>query len=623
VSRGRRAAAAIGLAAIAGAAFALRAQSGDVVAAGGHVALPIGDAALHARRALWTAQHWPALLRSDPLLGFPDGTWIAVTPLHTWLVAALARAFGGDAAAIERVALWLPPLLGALATLPVFAAAARLAGPAAGLGAATLFALLPTPIREAVPGRIGPEATATLLGAAWLAAALHAAAPGVRGALPPIGVALARSGLLLAAPGSLAIVVIADGAQLVALARAGGARALRAHALGLVATAVVVALAVGLLGAPVETSWAALALSWTCVAALGALALIAAALAGGVAPREGRVFAPELVLALWTAGFAALALARGRPAEALAAPAAVSAAVVVCAAWNALARRPHAALGRVALATALGLAALPLAWLPIARARAAAETAVGGDPRLATRAGTLDRFAETVRAVTPDPGGFDDAGSAPSYGILAPPDVGPALLWRSHRAWSAAGPGVRFVVTADAPGASLRDLLRHLHRQDARAPDGEPRWEHFRLIAEGPVGGRSLADLERTPADAGAVPYQLFEVVPGALLEAPAAPGTPVVARLRLETPDGRRFPYRAVTIAEDDGVARLRVPYPSEAGETGSPAEQVRARGPWRVRIGDVLHEIAVAEQDVRAGATIVVGEGYALAAPPEDPPP
>jgi dolichyl-diphosphooligosaccharide--protein glycosyltransferase len=726
---GRGAGAAAGLVAIAAAAFALRAQGWDAVAAGGHVALPIGDAPYHARRALWTAQHWPSLLLFDPLVGFPDGSWIPWPPLHTWLVAGLARALGGDAAAVERIALWLPPLLGALATLPVFAAAARLGGRAAGLGAAALFAALPAHVQYSGPGNVDHHCTVSLLGAAWLAAALAAAAPGARPVRPALGVTLARIGVVLTWPGSLAFLAIADGAQLAVLGLAGRARALAAHALGLAASAALVAAVVPRLGPPVGGPWSAIALSWLHVAALLALAFAAAALAAwerarpGAAPRaralrlaaalaaaaaallawpgprealasalafvgqrepwaalnaeqrplfragpggwlaplaqwgglgfaipllplaalaaarEERVREPARVLALWTAGFGVLALAQIRYGNELAAPAAVAAVLGVRAAWRALAARPRGGLARAALVVLVVAALLPLALRPIARARAPAPPAAGdGDPRLATPEGTLDRFAETLRAVTPESGGFDDL-APPAYGVLAPPNLGHALRWGARRALVADNFGpyagsrhfqeargfswleseaqavalaarlrARFVVTAEYGAMPPRSLATRLHRDDGRARAGAPRWERFRLIAEGPAGGRPLAELVGAPVPAGAIPYKLFEVVPGAVIEAPAPPGTRVTARLLLETAGGRRILYRAAALAADDGLARLRVPYP---GPQQAGAAQVRALGPWRVRIGSELHELAVGEDDVRTGATVALGGG------------
>jgi dolichyl-diphosphooligosaccharide--protein glycosyltransferase len=731
-----RAAVAAGLVAAVGLAFALRALGAGDLVAGDAVVLPIGDAYYHARRALYTAQHWPAVLLFDPLVSFPDGSWIPWPPLHTWLVATLARAAGGDAAAVERVALWLPPALGALAALPVFAAARRLAGAGAGLGAAFLFAALPAQIQYSDAGNVDHHCTIALLGAAWLACALAAAGASPRppqtaaaaktSGLPQIGVTLARTGLLLTWPGSLAYVAVADGAQLAVLALAGRAGALAAHAAGLAASAAAVALAVPRLGPPVGGAWSAIALSWLHVAALAALAGAAlgcaawerarpgaaprvraargalAALAAGAAllalpgireavgaalgfvgkaepwaalnaeqlplfrpgtaggwlaplahyggfayaipllplaalarARDAQVRASALVLAGWTAGFGALALAQLRYGNDFAAPFAVATAVGVREAWRALAGRRGGAAGRAALAVLVALLAAPLAAQALGRALARPPLGAG-DPRLATPSGTLHRFAELVRAATPETPGFDDPGQRPGYGILAPPNLGHVLHWVARRATASDNFGpyagsrhfqearafswleseaeaaalagrleARYVVTAEFGAMPPRSLAARLHHGDGRAAGDLPRWERFRLVTEGPAGGQPLAALVGAPAPAGAIPYKLYEVVPGAVLEAAAPPGTPVDARITLETPIGRRFPYRAVAPAGDDGVARLRVPYPSEGDAP------VRALGPWRVHVGDVVYEVAVPEAAVREGTSVAVEGG------------
>jgi hypothetical protein len=64
---------------------------------------------------------------------------------------------------------------------------------------------------------------------------------------------------------------------------------------------------------------------------------------------------------------------------------------------------------------------------------------------------------------------------------------------------------------------------------------------------------------------------------------------------------------YRARAVAGADGVARIRVPYPSEA--TG-PA---RALGSWRVSSGGSARCVALDERDVREGAVVPVPSGAA----------
>ena len=56
-----------------------------------------------------------------------------------------------------------------------------------------------------------------------------------------------------------------------------------------------------------------------------------------------------------------------------------------------------------------------------------------------------------------------------------------------------------------------------------------------------------------------------------------------------------------------EDGVARLRVPY-----ATGPPLheEAVASEGPYRVRIGDEVHAVAVSEADVQEGRVVVLSD-------------
>jgi hypothetical protein len=76
-----------------------------------------------------------------------------------------------------------------------------------------------------------------------------------------------------------------------------------------------------------------------------------------------------------------------------------------------------------------------------------------------------------------------------------------------------------------------------------------------------------------------------------------------VRAELALETAGGRSFRFRAGARAGPDGVARLRLPYP-----TGG-AREVQSRGPWRVWRGDDASEVEVSEAAVLRGETVRAG--------------
>jgi hypothetical protein len=148
--------------------------------------------------------------------------------------------------------------------------------------------------------------------------------------------------------------------------------------------------------------------------------------------------------------------------------------------------------------------------------------------------------------------------------------------------------------------ASARRGASFLHRLHRGALGKGERSEQLRLVLEGPPGAALLGDLRRPPP--GMPAYQLYEVVPGAVLEVAAPPGAAVRAEAWIHTTLGRRFPYRADARAGGDGVARLRVAYADRS------AASTRAEAPYRVRIGSVEHRVSVSDADVRSGAVLDV---------------
>src|SRR5262249_49177479 len=101
------------------------------------------DGAYHARRALYTFERFPSLLRLDPYLAYLGGAVVPAPPLWDWALGATARALGKSVATFERVAAWASPALAGLCVLPIAAAGRAVAGAALGLGGAAIFALLP------------------------------------------------------------------------------------------------------------------------------------------------------------------------------------------------------------------------------------------------------------------------------------------------------------------------------------------------------------------------------------------------------------------------------------------------------------------------------------------------
>lgn len=360
---------------------------------------------------------------------------------------------------------------------------------------------------------------------------------------------------------------------------------------------------------------------------------------------DARTRAAALVLAGWATALGALAVWQVRYGGDFAPAASLCFALLLAQASRFLVRLLRAP-GRAAAAVALALGALAFylpfraLYLPQLRASWSVLSAGRpiGDPALATPTGSLIRFLQSVRRATPETSGFLDAGGFPEYGVLNPARIGHPIHYVARRASAADGLlhtvgaenfaaarrffevkseaaaleiakrlRARYVVTMFFPGATPESVATRLQRDDGAAGR---RLRRFRLVTEGPPGGRPLGDLLQLPRPEAVVPYKLFEVVAGALLEVRGAPGAPVLASVTVQTPTGRRFEYRAMARVEPEGVARLRVPY---ATEGGTPAHTL---GPWRVRVGDAERSVRVGEADVLEGRRVPVA-GPAEASP------
>lgn len=351
------------------------------------------------------------------------------------------------------------------------------------------------------------------------------------------------------------------------------------------------------------------------------------------------------VVAGWCAWFGALALVQRRYGNDLGPAAAVGFAIVLATVGRRAAeafggRRVWGAL--IAGSLALGLLSPPIVGQLLPRADQALRVwrgeYSGGDRALATLGGTLTRFLEQVRQATPETAGYFDVHQRPEYGVVSHPNLGHAIQNVAHRPtpadpfWAFIGienwndafallgaasedEGVslarrlsaRYVLTfSSADPATLEGWL---HYVDGLAAGPWPATGHFRLVTEGPEGGVHFSQgfQLRGPRATGSatVPYKLFEVVEGAVLEVPAEPGAEVLASVRLGTPLGRRFRFETRAVADGDGVARLRVPYPTRPAPD---ALHVGAFGPYRVVVGGTSRGVAVSEEAVRTGAVVKV---------------
>jgi asparagine N-glycosylation enzyme membrane subunit Stt3 len=259
------------------------------------------------------------------------------------------------------------------------------------------------------------------------------------------------------------------------------------------------------------------------------------------------------------------------------------------------------------------------------------ETPSLSDPVIARSGPTFVLFAKLVRSVTPETSGFTDPTQQPEYGILVKASLGHAMHYAARRPTPADGFGpyldekklarvhrfystlhedrakriatrlhARYVVTFDNQTLRPGQLFHSLHRLDGARSNRAEHMEHFRLVAEAPWGAKPLATSFSDGLSTPVIPYKLFRLVEGAVIEARAPEGTPFSLDLKLRTNTGRKFRFRASTRADASGTARLRVPYDTDD------EEPTRAIGPYRARIGDREIEFALRASDVQSGAVV-----------------
>lgn len=160
-------------AALTGLAIALRALPAPRVLGGANVDFFGNDAWYHARRILWSAWNFPALLDRDPYINFPHGGQPIWPPLFDGAGALLMWLLGppGDATA-ERVLVWIPPLLGGAAVAWGFWIARRHFGTAVAGATALLLALLPAHFHATQLGYLDHHAAVALLTTGLLGAGM-------------------------------------------------------------------------------------------------------------------------------------------------------------------------------------------------------------------------------------------------------------------------------------------------------------------------------------------------------------------------------------------------------------------------------------------------------------------
>ena len=178
----RRCAAPVGLFLFA---LAVRALPWRTVFDGDRVLLFGNDAYYHLRRIRYTIDRFPALLEFDSYVNFPHGGQPIWPPLFDGLLAVVLRALvGDDPLSVERAAVWVPPLLGALTVVALFAIATRLFDRSIGVTAGILLSLLSAHFWYSQIGFVDHHAAVALTSTLLLASALALVRPADAGAAP-------------------------------------------------------------------------------------------------------------------------------------------------------------------------------------------------------------------------------------------------------------------------------------------------------------------------------------------------------------------------------------------------------------------------------------------------------
>jgi dolichyl-diphosphooligosaccharide--protein glycosyltransferase len=209
-------------------AFAVRALPFQTVLIEGRPLFFGADVYYHMRRIVYSIVRFPAALGFDPYLNFPDGGRAIWTPFFDWAIAALLHPFWGPLTPmqLERIAIWIPPLLGAATVVALYFLAQKHFGTAVAFVAGAVLSVLSAHFWYSQVGFIDHHAAVALATTLVLAAAMGLLA---RASREPLGLrpgsrsAVATGGsmalALLLWPGSLLHVGLVETGLLVFLLR--------------------------------------------------------------------------------------------------------------------------------------------------------------------------------------------------------------------------------------------------------------------------------------------------------------------------------------------------------------------------------------------------------------------
>jgi dolichyl-diphosphooligosaccharide--protein glycosyltransferase len=202
-------------------AFAIRALPCRSVLLGDRV-LPFGqDAFYHLRRIAYSIRHFPDVLGFDRYINFPDGAKPIWTPAFDWTIALALRPFvGDDPSGIERLVVWVPPVLGAATVVSLYRLARRHWDLPTGLLAGVVLSLLSAHFWYSQIGFVDHHAAVALVSTGVLAGGMALLSREAGEAGPwrvGFGAGVAFGLALLVWPGCLLHVILVEAALIAAL----------------------------------------------------------------------------------------------------------------------------------------------------------------------------------------------------------------------------------------------------------------------------------------------------------------------------------------------------------------------------------------------------------------------
>ncbi len=173
------------------------------------------DAYYHARRIGHAVANFPGFLERDLYVAFPSGARAIWTPVLDWLLALLVRATVGDGSpqTMERVLVWVPPLLGGATVVVAYLLAARHLSRVVAIWAALILCLLPAHFWFSQLGYVDHHVAVALVTTLLLFAAMNAVEEQAR-LRSAVALGAVLGGALLVWPGCLLHVGLVEAALL-------------------------------------------------------------------------------------------------------------------------------------------------------------------------------------------------------------------------------------------------------------------------------------------------------------------------------------------------------------------------------------------------------------------------